>query len=443
MTEENQIQRFDALNISQARGSRGLSILMTEGSSTSAREALYALGPGNSIDVLDPSALCQCRFSRFVRRWYRCSRFSEDPLGYLSCLGRQLRARRYDVIFSPHDEVYLLSRVRETLARWAAVALPDFTAVAQLQSKVKFVSLLETLKLPLPKTGIVFSRSELESWTDFPCYLKLDTGTAGAGVRMVQDRRELVDAIEQFERQQMWHDGDVVLMQKPANGRQATVRAVYCNGQLVGIHMNALIERGVGGAAIVRESCVHPVVIDHMRQLGEHLQWHGPLFAEYFIDEQSGSPAYIEANPRIGDTANATLSGANVCRLWVEVAMRQEAFTSAQPRVGFRSHTGMLALMWRAMNHARRRELVQEMKRAWAGSDIYEGSVEEMTRPKEDWLSVVPYAWVAARVLAYPPTAERIVRRTVERYALSREASERIATIPLDQLVASVNGEPA
>src|SRR3954468_13477447 len=129
-----------------------LSILLTEGSSISARQVLYALGPGNVVDVVDPSPLCQCRFSRFVRRWYRCPRFAQDPIGYLSCIGHRLRAQRYDVLFPAHDEIYLLSRVREPLCKLAAAAIPDFSAVAQLQSKTEFLALFEKLELPCPKT---------------------------------------------------------------------------------------------------------------------------------------------------------------------------------------------------------------------------------------------------------------------------------------------------
>ena len=47
--------------------------------------------PRHTIDILDPSALCQCRFSRFVRRWYRCPSFATDPCGYLAFLGERLR----------------------------------------------------------------------------------------------------------------------------------------------------------------------------------------------------------------------------------------------------------------------------------------------------------------------------------------------------------------
>jgi hypothetical protein len=61
-------------------------------------------------------------------------------------------------------------------------------------------------------------------------------------------------------------------------------------------------------------------------------------------------------------------------------------------------------------------------------------------RPTDDWLSLVPYAWVAGRLLISPAAANRFVRTTVERYALSKKSAERIASVPLEQLTAALQG---
>ncbi len=70
---------------------------------------------------------------------------------------------------------------------------------------------------------------------------------------------------------------------------------------------------------------------------------------------------------------------------------------------------------------------------------MYEQSREEMTRPGPDWWSAVPYAWIAARLLARPAAANEMVRNTVSNYALSIEAAERIRDLPLEQLNACLN----
>jgi hypothetical protein len=411
-----------------------LSILMTEGSSLSARQALYALGPRHTIDLIDPSPLCQCRFSRFVRRWDRCPSFAKDPCSFLTFLGELLRKRRYDVLLSTHEEVFLLARVRDALSRHVGLALPDFSALARLHSKLQFLELLQELQLPHPEACVVSDRSQLESWTDFPQFVKLDIGTAGSGVRLVRDRGELTGAVQAFEDSGLWRDGTPLLLQRPASGRPAVVRAVFRHGELVGVHANESLQQGVGGAAVARVSCSHPRVVDHVRRLGGHLKWHGPLFLDYFYDESTQSPSYIEADPRIGDTANATFSGSDVCQRWVDVALNRPIEPWQPYARDVRSHAGFLVLMSRALTGAKRRDLWSEAWQQWRGHGIYEHSDEEMTLPGSDLWSIVPYAWVVGRLLARPSVANEIVQKTVANYSLSTEAAERIRAIPLEQL---------
>ena len=60
-------------------------ILLSEGASTSAREAITALGlRGHHVEVCDPDPHCLGRFSRFVRRLHRCPPLGRDPQGYLA-----------------------------------------------------------------------------------------------------------------------------------------------------------------------------------------------------------------------------------------------------------------------------------------------------------------------------------------------------------------------
>jgi predicted ATP-grasp superfamily ATP-dependent carboligase len=419
---------------------RRLTILLTEGASSSARQALYALGPQHTIDVLDPSPWCQCRFSRLVRRWHRCPSFARDPCAYLTYLGRILAQNHYDVLFSTHEEVFLLARVREKLLQMVASALPEFSAVVQLISKLKFVELLDRLQLPHPESTVIRTRAEIGAWNRFPQYLKLEMSTAGQGVRLVQSRHEMQAALDALAASGKWADGEPLLLQRPAEGQQAVARAVFRRGQLVGVHMSELRVRGVGGSAVARASCLHPPVVDHLRQIGERLAWHGPLFVDYFYDPATNTPYYVEADPRIGDTANATLSGVNVCQQCVDVAMDCDTGQALEQSHSVSSHAGFLLLISRALEGASRRDILAEMRRQWRRQGIYTDSVDEMTQVRADWLSAVPYAWIATRLLVSPKSAARIVRRTVENYSLSQEAASRISQMPLDQLTACLDG---
>src|SRR6056297_1898552 len=168
-----------------------LRILLSEGSSLSARQTLYALGGRHAIDVLDPDPICQGRFSRFVRRFHRCPAYGKDPLGYLAALQRRVESGTYDVLIPTHEQVYLVSKCRERLQPHVGLAVPAFSKLDLLQSKVCFSRLLDELELPQPPCRIVTSAEELLASGPLPCFVKQPYSTAGQAVDWVRDRDAL------------------------------------------------------------------------------------------------------------------------------------------------------------------------------------------------------------------------------------------------------------
>jgi hypothetical protein len=85
-------------------------VLLTEGSSLSAREAVTCLGPlGYHVEVLDPDPICLVRCSRWVRRVHRCPPAGEDSLGYLRVLTAVVARRGIDVVRPTHEQAWLLA----------------------------------------------------------------------------------------------------------------------------------------------------------------------------------------------------------------------------------------------------------------------------------------------------------------------------------------------
>jgi hypothetical protein len=88
-----------------------LRVLVSEGNSTSAREAITILGlSGHLIEVCDPSPYCLVRFSRFVDRFHRCPGLRDDPAGFLSFVEKLLAARHFDVLLPTPSGFRVLSR---------------------------------------------------------------------------------------------------------------------------------------------------------------------------------------------------------------------------------------------------------------------------------------------------------------------------------------------
>lgn len=409
-----------------------LKILMTEGSSTSARQALYAIGPHHTIDILDPSALCQCRFSRYVRRWYRCPPFSADPLGYMSVLRQRLDDGDYDVLLPVHEQIYLLSRYRHLLQSRVAVALPQFSDLERLINKANFCRLLSELDLPQPEVTIARSRYDLEQIERLPCYIKLDYSTAGQGVRLVRHRQELSSAVQHFEESGWLSGRHEILVQQPAAGEKGSITGLFQHGRLISAHCVKARAIGVGGSSMGQVSNWQPRARDDLVRLGEHLQWHGAMMVEFLYDAATEQPQYIECNPRIGETSNSWLSGVDVCGQLLQLSLEQPLTEQPPNRSGVRTHQGFLVLMAQAINGASRRQLLAELLRNFRGIGLYQDSQDEMTRPREDPLSLIPAVWVALRLLARPAAAQKLVGKTVANYSLSVEAAQRIRGLPVE-----------
>src|SRR5512138_2378247 len=104
-----------------------LRILIPEGSSTSAREAVTILGlAGHHIEICDPSPWCLSRTSRFVRKFHRCPGLRRDPAGFLAFVENLIATDDFDVLLPTHEQGLLFAKVQERFAGRIAVALPSF-----------------------------------------------------------------------------------------------------------------------------------------------------------------------------------------------------------------------------------------------------------------------------------------------------------------------------
>jgi len=274
---------------------RRLRILFTEGSSISAREVLFVLGPHHVIDIMDPSPICQARFSRFVHGFHRCPSFSRDPKAYLIFLHDLLRKGNYDVLLPTHEQVYLLARCQELLRGHVNLAVPAFVSVHRVQSKSQFVRLIDELALPQPSFSIVQRRDELTGHDRFPCFVKANYSTAGDGVRRVENREQMARTSSEFERRGWLNGSDDVVIQGVADGIESISYAVFQRGRLVDYNGTELDWPGMRGWALCGQSKTHATVKEHLARIGDELHWHGALFLDYFYDPARGTRSTLNA----------------------------------------------------------------------------------------------------------------------------------------------------
>jgi len=79
-------------------------ILLSEGSSLSAREAITVLGlAGHRVELVSSDPLCLGRFSRFVERVHRVVASGADPDGYLAAILDIVKTRAIDALLPVHE----------------------------------------------------------------------------------------------------------------------------------------------------------------------------------------------------------------------------------------------------------------------------------------------------------------------------------------------------
>jgi predicted ATP-grasp superfamily ATP-dependent carboligase len=401
-------------------------ILLSEGTSTSARQAVTVLGlNGHDIEVCDPSPLCLTRFSRFVSRFHRCPGIGNDPPGYLSFVLDRISGGGFDVLLPIHEQGFLFARVPEQIQPHVAVALPSFESYARAHSKVGFSQLASELDLPQPTTRFVATAEELLRITAFPYVLKGAVGTASRSTWEINNRNDLQAAIHELERDGAF--AEPVLVQSLEAGHVEHVQAVFCKGTLVAFHGYRQLSRGAGGGDATKISILRPNVRAHMTRLGEHLKWHGALSLDYIL--QGDIPLYIDCNPRLVEPMSAFLAGLDLTDLLLRVSRGERVASAASSRPGVRSHSALQVLLGCAIRERRRSSLLRQCWLLLTHRGAYRESREELTPVRWDGLSAIPLIVAALGLLVRPAAASYLVRKGWGSHLLDQQSIRKIRTL--------------
>ena len=417
-----------------------LRVLVSEGNSTSAREAVTVLGlSGHLIEVCDPSPYCLVRFSRFVDRFHRCPGLRDDPAGFLSFVEKLLAARHFDVLLPTHEQGFLFARARQRLEGRVGLALPSFASYRTVHSKAGFSRLLDQLGLPQPATAIVKSERELRDATRLPCLIKTSVGTASRGIWFVRDDNDLESVLQDLKTQGLnipglnmqglgasGAFGDEVLVQDLIAGTIEKAQAVFCRGQLIGFHAYRQIAAGAGGGEAIKQSVSRPQVRAHLATIGQELAWHGALSVDYVLPDEGATPRLIDCNPRLVEPMSAYLAGVDLVGLLLRVSLGETPAAAAESREGVRTHLAMQALLGCASRGGTRRDVVRGCWRLLTGRGPYADSTEELTPVRLDWISAVPVAMIVISLLIAPKLAVTLAQRGWGAHLLDVKSVRRI-----------------
>ncbi len=402
-------------------------VLLTEGGSTSAREAITALAlAGHAVAYCDPAPICLGRFSRLVSRRYRCPPLGTDPEGFRRFLEQVLERDRFDVLVPIHEQGYLVARIADRLRPFVALAAPAFAAYDRLQTKLGFHGLLRELGLPQPPAILLDDADELARCERFPFVVKTALGTAGRGTWPIRSPAERDRALVEIGATA----GGPILLQGWVSGPLEQAQAVFQMGRLVGFHATRRLIEGAGGGAALKESVHRPDIAAHLARIGAHLAWDGALSVDYFTDEAGGNPLYIDANPRLVEPMAATLAGLNLADRLVQVSLGGDALPCASGRPGVRTRLALQALLGMALRRRSRRALIGTITGLLAASGPFAGAREELTPAALDPPGAVPVIGAALALLARPNSAQAMIGKGWGAHLLTPEAARRIQAMP-------------
>jgi predicted ATP-grasp superfamily ATP-dependent carboligase len=400
-------------------------ILLSEGSSLSSREAITALGlAGHRVELVSSDPMCLGRFSRFVTRVHRAPASGADPDGYLAMVIETVKTENIDVLMPVQEQAYLFAAARKRLPSGVGIALADFEAFEQVQSKASFAELLTQLKVPQPKTDIVRSADEFAAERRYPFFVKAAFGTASAGVWRVGDAQQRDALLVQLEARNAFAEG--LLVQAAVTGSLERTQAVFDRGRLVASHIYRQMVEGPGGGDVLKISVVDAQVRRTVEQIGQALRWHGALSFDYIRDDATKTPHFIDANPRLVEPMNAWFSGVDLPGALLLVSQGKTAPTQAPGREGVVTRLGLMGLLDAARRRNRRRDILREIGLLASGSGRYRGSREELVPLLTDPWCAIPLAAVVARLLHDPQAAATFSSGAVAAYSLTPAAIHRL-----------------
>lgn len=387
-----------------AHVSKPLRVLVTEGSSTSAREAITILGlSGHHIEICDPGRFCLSRFSRFVAKFHHCPGLRDDPFGFLGVVETLLATRHFDVLLPIHEQGLLLARMQQRLTGRVGLALPSFESYRTAHGKAGFSRLLAQMGLPQPATRIVKSAAELRDAAQFPCVVKTSVGTASRGVWFVRNPEDLELALRDLTAGGGL--ADEVLVQDLVAGATEKAQAVFGRGQLLGFHAYRRVAAGAGGGEAIKQSVRRPEIRARVAAIGQRLAWHGALSVDYVVPDDGGTALLIDCNPRLVEPMSGYLAGVDLVGPLLQLSQGQTPSAAAESRCGVRTHLAMQVLLGSALGGGSRRDVALACWRLLTGGAPFAGSTEELTPLRLDWPSAVPVAITAIVLLVAPRLA--------------------------------------
>ena len=289
-----------------------------------ALEVTRSLGErGHRIIVGTSSLSCYANLSRHcAETWYHPP-IRESVPSFFEALTEFLRTRSDITVIFPTEDIYLVgfSEHHDQLPNSIKIVMPDCRLVQLSDDKLAMHNLIDTLGIPQATFAVAEGKADLFEKSDevgYPCVLlHIDSRDTilGQKAMIIDSRRHLERVFEHLPD----FDGRL-LLRAFSRGTRYNYYLVASEGLILdGIQMRiTLTDRYDNtGAQVESWSCAPlPEITRHSEKLLAHMYYTGPGMTQFIVDEENGTMAFLEINPRLGpNCALARHAGIDLVRM--------------------------------------------------------------------------------------------------------------------------------
>ena len=325
-----------------------MNVLVTDGNQRSTLAVTRALGKkGISVTVGECVVPSLASKSKYCGRTILYPSPAAEPKAFQQTILEEASRRSYQVLFPMTDLVIpLILQIKEKLAPFVKVPLPDEAAYHTATDKSRLLKLAQKLDVPIPKTFFVKELSQLEEIAkeiSYPTVIKpsysgmfCPNGWKSFGVEYAFSPEELLEKYEIIHRKIPFP-----LIQEKIEGRGYGIFLLFHQKEVKATFAHRRIREKPpsGGVSVLRESVPSKSPMsDYAVRLLRNLSWSGVAMVEFKIDAKDHIPKLMEINGRFwGSLQLAVDSGVNFPYLLYKAALGEEVPETSDYKVGVKT----------------------------------------------------------------------------------------------------------
>lgn len=234
-----------------------------------------------------------CRLSSWSRSVHSDARLPSPrrmPAQFIAELNRLIRQHRIDMVVPTCEEVFFLSRYRESLPQACRVACDDFGKLSALHSKWNFLALARQAGGHAPDSALVSDLEQARAWANGrPVVLKPEFSRFGVHVRICA--QGIANNMPRLPALGRW------VVQAYCEGSEFCSYSIADRGRLVAHALYRPLHRLNRSSTYCFEACQHQEVQNVVARLVAQLEFTGQISFDW-IESPEGRMHPLECNPR-------------------------------------------------------------------------------------------------------------------------------------------------